>query len=150
MADKKPDMLLRNSLLSILGLLRHKASDKNLEPVISVSKVIDMLKIAGIVVTYDQLANLAKDPAIQPLVSSINQNQLRLNLGDEPTPEPELPMPEPVQDENPEENPDEMMPPEEDEDSDDYLPPDEEQEEPERPYKSTVSMMARRAAKRND
>jgi len=149
--NKKPDLLLRNTLLSILGLLKHKAMDKNLEPVISVSKVIDMLKIAGVVVTYDQLATLAKDPSIQPSIASINQNQLKLNLGDEPTQEPAAPMPEPPE-EAPMENPEETMPEEEQGGDEDYLPPDgeEQYEEQPKPYKSTVSMMAKRAARRAD
>ena len=77
-----PDMLLKNTLISIIALLRKKAEDKGLKPVISISKLSSLLQIGGLKVTYAQLKKMAKDPLIASYIKSINKNQVELRLDD--------------------------------------------------------------------
>jgi hypothetical protein len=78
-----PNPLIKNSFLAIVTLCKHKAEEKNLNPVISVSKITDMLRASGLRITYQQIVDLTKDPTIAPSIKSINQNQIEFNLGDE-------------------------------------------------------------------
>ena len=141
--------------------MEHKAEEKDLEPVIPVSKVIDLLRGSGLKLSYQQLVDLTKDPSIAPSIKSINKNQLQLNLGDEETStEPIVPVAEPNQDveQNPEGqgkeefNPDDFAMPEGEgnEEPQENSCNEMEPEENGRPQQSVVRQMALRAAKRPD
>ena len=137
--------------------------DKGIVPVISVAKLIDLLKISGMTLTYQQLLDMTKDPTIAQSIKSINKNQVTIALRND---EVETP----IENFPPEENTEEDNVGEDDEDfnPDDFNSEDEEfgnnLEEPnyentEEPQehnsrygqeKSTVSNMARRALSRAD
>lgn len=93
--QKQPIPLLKNSFLEVLLLIKHKANDKGLRPVISMAKVIDMMGGAGMHVTPQQLLDLSQDSSVRGLIKSINKNELTVNTdyddsGDSEL-EPELP-----------------------------------------------------------
>lgn len=144
---------LRNSFLTLLVFLKHKAEEKDLEPVISVSKVIDLLRGSGLKLSYQQLVDLTQDPTISPSIKSINKNQLELNLGTEEVNTDTLMNQPKKQSSQPPENQEKF-------DFDDFSSPEyetsetsepEELEEPEeKPHQSIISQMAKRAAKRMD
>ena len=120
---RESNPLLKNSLLSLLSFLRSKAVDKNLNPVISVEKVIDMLKSTGMHITYQQLADLVQDPIIAPAVASINKSRLTLTLSTEaPTEEPAMSEPEIPMETPPENTEDVNQMPEEEPNEADYMP----------------------------
>ncbi|VVC05570.1 Uncharacterised protein [uncultured archaeon] len=141
---------LKNSLLSIIVFLKHKAEEKNLKPIISIAKLSDMLRGSGLSITYQQLLDLTKEPNIAPFIKDINRNQVEFNIdaeepSDEEFSEPDLSR-EPIPDENLEEPTQEPA-------------PQEEQPQtvfPQQPINiqngqsGTVSQMARRAAARPD
>jgi hypothetical protein len=77
------DSRMKNILISIISLLKHKAEDKGLKPVISVAKLIDLLKVSGMTITYQQLLDLSKDPAIASSIKEINKTQVELSLSDD-------------------------------------------------------------------
>jgi hypothetical protein len=83
MNPKKTDPLLKNSLLSLISLMKRKAVERGLKPIIGISKVIDMLKSSGMTITYHQLYELCQDPDVKESISSINKNQITLSTGDE-------------------------------------------------------------------
>ena len=146
--------MLKNSFLTLLKFLQHKTEDKGLAPVISVAKIIDMLKSTGITISYQQLLDLTKDANIASMIKSINRNQLVIrSVGDEEVPQP-MPTPEP-EEENPEEefNPEEFESSENEEGTgEEFGGPNEEEymtSNP-RPKKGVISTMARRALKRPD
>ncbi len=87
MAPKKNDQRLLNSLLSIIAMMQHKAKDRGLRPVITISKLTDLLKVAGMTVSYQQIVDLTKDPMIAGSVKDINKNQITLNIDGETEPE---------------------------------------------------------------
>jgi hypothetical protein len=148
--------LIQNTLLSLIVFLKHKAEEKSLKPVITIAKLSDMMRSSGMRITYQQLVDLSKSPAIAPSIKSINKNQIVFNLDtDEVEPQQsEMPMePIPNEEENPEENPDEMG-------GDEYNPEDfsgpeegienQEMQPPQHQQQSIISAMARRAANRPD
>ena len=153
---KQSNPLIKNALLSVLTFLKHKAEEQDLRPVITVSKLLELLP-SGIKITYQQLVDLTKDPNIAKSIKSINKNQLELRLGSDEFDEDPVsaPAPEPKQ---PEENDgDNENFPEDDEE--DYNPDDfsfdEEPasfeappEESMRPRPDIVKQMAKRAASR--
>lgn len=71
------------SLLSLLNLMINKAEKQRLEPVIRTSKLIDLLKTSGVVMSYHQLQDLISDPAVQQLVKDINKDEVTLRLPDD-------------------------------------------------------------------
>lgn len=127
--------LIKNTLLSMITFLKHKAEEKQLKPVITVAKLIDMLKSSGLNITYQQLAELAQDPTIAPSIKSINNNQVELTLGNEGSPDEDFNPDDFSFDENGEgdNSPDQQAP--------------EDEEMPER--ENTVSNMAKRALARS-
>ena len=151
---------LKNNLLALIILMKRKAENNGLDPVIPVAKVIDMLRSSGMHITYQQLADLAKDPTIAPFISAINKNQIKINMGTEET-EPEQ-APTPVALSHP--GPDANAAPMGDEfggeemggefDSDEEAPINGEDDfmagSKGRPRPSIVSTMAKRAASRRD
>jgi len=76
------DANVRNSLISILQLLSHRAHDKhNSVPVVPTGKVLDMLSGTGIEMTYQELQDaLHSDPSLASKVSDINKNTIKLSL----------------------------------------------------------------------
>jgi len=150
---------IKNTLLTLLVFLKHKAEEKGLEPVISVSKVIDLLRGSGLRLSYQQLVDLTQDPSIAPSIKSINQNQIELNLGDEEAAAPAMDIPmEPEPEEGQAEGGDEeynpedfAMPEGEEQAPEEGQPTPQPQEEEEgRPQQSIVTQMAKRAASRPD
>lgn len=154
---------IKNTLLTLLVFLKHKAEEKDLEPVIPVAKVIDLLRGSGLKLSYQQLVDLTQDPSIAPSIKSINKSQLELNLGEEdetPAPAMDIPM-EPEEGEGEDQG--------EEFNSDDFSFPEGEgeqapvegqpaqaaapapEEEPQgKPQQSIVTQMAKRAAARPD
>ncbi len=150
MTPKKNDPRLRNSLLSIIAMMQHKAEDRGLRPVITIAKLQQLLEVAGVNVTYQQLVDLSKDPAIAPSIKSINRNQIVLNLGDEEPQEPDsasTPPPPPADDNSIDST--EWIPDESDS-SNETTDTFDEPEEPVQQRKSIISQMAKRAASRAD
>jgi hypothetical protein len=160
--------LIKNTLLTTIVFLKHKAEDNNLNPVITVTKLIDLLKAGGLNITYQQLADFAKDPLIAPSIKSINKNQVELTLGDEEAPvqtPPPIEQPQQAQQAQlavqqavqPEEmgeeeyNPEDFAAPENDEEEQTEENADNEvANETPRNKESTVSQMAKRALNRAD
>ena len=149
---------LKNNLLAMIILMKRKAENKGLDPVIPVAKVIDMLRSSGMHITYQQLAELTKDPTIAPFISAINKNQITINMGTEETePEPvALSQPTPSANASPEmggdfggdDMGDEFNPEEEEapiNDEEDFMAGSKA-----RPRPSIVTSMAKRAAARRD
>jgi hypothetical protein len=152
---------IKNTLLTLLVFLKHKAEEKGLDPVISVSKVIDLLRGSGLKLSYQQLVDLTQDPSIAPSIKSINNNQIEINLGDEDentAPAMDIPMePEEGEGEEGQEGGDEFGSddfsfPEGEEaapvDGQQQAPPEEEFQG--RPQQSIITQMAKRAASRPD
>ena len=77
----------KNLLLTMIVFFKHKAEEKGLKPVITVAKLIDMLRSSGLRLSYQQLVDLTQDPTIAPSIKSINKNQIEFNLGGEEAPE---------------------------------------------------------------
>jgi hypothetical protein len=160
MPNPHPNIKLKNTLLSIVVFLKHKAEEKGLKPVITVAKLTDMLRSSGLRITYQQLVDLTKDPTIAPSIKSINKNQIEFNLGDD---EEGLAQPEvadvPMEPEEPQEggeegdyNPDDFAMPEGEEGApeDQAAAPAPEEEPQGKPQQSIVTQMAKRAAARAD
>ena len=153
---------IKNTLMSMIIFLKHKAEEKNLKPVITVAKLTDMLRSSGLKLSYQQLVDLTKDPTIAPSIKSINKNQIEFNLGDEETVapvEPEAITPEDFGEEQPETenagdeeyNPEDFEMPEGEEAPEESPAPEAEPEQAEPKQKeSTVTQMAKRAAMRRD
>ena len=149
--------LLKNALLSVLTFLKHKAEEKDLRPVITVSKILDLLP-TGIKINYQQLVDLSKDPFIAQSIKSINKNQIELRLGsdEEETPEPAPMEMQPAHDENAqpgeggdeEYNPDDFSFDEGGEEAPQEGVPAQ-QEEPMYPQPDVIKQMAKRAAQRS-
>jgi hypothetical protein len=160
----KTDPILKNTLISVLSFLKHKANDKGIKPVISVTKLIDLLKTSGMTLTYQQLVDLTKDPTIAKSIKSINKSQVTIALGDEEPEEAPLedldntePSFEDNEGEDEEFNPDDFQAPDEEGFEEDFSNENnnspEESEEHNSRYgseKSTVSCMAKRALSRAD
>jgi hypothetical protein len=154
--QKKIDPILKNSLVSVLAFLKHKAEDKGLSPVISVAKLIDLLKFSGMTLTYQQLLDMTHDPTISKSIKSINKNQVTISLGDEEPEEQPLEDLGNVAPEGEEEfNPDDFQAPEEgnefeEGETSESAPEENEESNNFGKQKSTVSQMAKRAMLRND
>ena len=161
MANPKANPRIKNTLLSIIVFLKHKAEDKNLKPVITVAKLIDMLRSSGIKLNYQQLLDLTKNPFIAPSIKSINKNQIEFNLGDEEEPsefglENASSTDQPEQEEGGEEqessdedgeyNPEDFEMPEDEETPENTVEPEAAPKQKE----SMVTAMAKRAAQRPD
>jgi hypothetical protein len=149
--------LIRSTFLTVITFLKHKAEEKGLKPIITVSKLIDMLNSSGLNITYQQLADMAKDPIISPSIKSINKNQVEFNIGDEEATAPEELLPKtatpPENDESSENgdfNPDDFEGPENDEEQTQENPNNEMEDQGYRNQESTISQMAKRAAARAD
>lgn len=162
--QKRIDPIMRNSLISILSFLKHKAEDKGVVPVISVAKLIDLLKTSGMTITYQQLLDMTQDPAIAQSIKSINKNQVTIALSSDeavaaPTPQEDF-----TSTENNEEDAEDEFNPDDfnsDGESEDFGSEDnsnnnyQDNEEPQHnsrygQQKSTVSNMAKRALGRAD
>ena len=160
-----PNPLLKNTLLTLLVFLKHRAEDKGLKPIITVAKLTDLLRGSGLKVSYQQLVNLSKDPAISSSIKSINKNQVELRLDDD---EPSSStMPE-ISNVEPEGQSEENMDGDDEYNPEDFAMPEGEDEEPQeeqseegadyavepqegpRQQQSIVSQMAKRAAARPD
>jgi hypothetical protein len=150
---KQPNPLIKNALLTVLTFLKHKAEERDLQPVITVSKLLNLLP-SGIKITYQQLVDLSKDPVIAQSIKSINKNQVELRLGSDAEEEPEpAPTVQPEKDEEQPEgdeeyNPDDFSFDEEGSEAPAEGPPQQE-EEPIRPQQDVVKQMAKRAAARS-
>ena len=153
---------IKNSLMSMIIFLTHKAEEKELKPVITIAKLTDMMQSTGLRLTYQQLSELSKDPQIAPFIKSINKNQIEFNLGgEELQQEPAIPdfntNEQPQADSN-EENPEDFAAPEDENNEESFNQTEEnpnnamEPQEygPPHQQKSIVSQMARRAAARAD
>jgi len=152
--NKKIDPILKNTLISVLAFLKHKAEDKGLSPVISVTKLVDLLKSSGMTITYQQLLDMTHDQSISKSIKSINKNQVTISLGGEENEEQPLQdfggEPESSEDEF---NPDDFQAPEEDEEGENpEAAPVENEAEPNQygRQKSIVGSMAHRAMSRPD
>lgn len=151
---------LKNSIISLLSLLRHKAQDKGVAPVISISKILDMLKITGMNITYHQLVALSEDPSIASSIKSINKNQLTLTSDDDVDAGTEInnqPIPPDDYDEDEGEEEDGEGEFGSSDEFDDYEEPESEvpaesalSEPAPGPRRSIVNTMAKRAARRAD
>ena len=153
---KQPNLLIKNALLSVLTFLKHKAEEKDLQPVITVSKLLELLP-SGIKITYQQLVDLSKDPVISQSIKSINKNQVELKLGSDADEEPssEIPDVQPENDENfdsaEDSNSDDFSFDETEENFDDdgeFEPTPQEPEEEMHPKPDVIKQMAKRAASR--
>jgi hypothetical protein len=156
---------LSNTLLSVIVFLKHKAEEKDLKPIISVAKLVDMLKSSGLRITYQQLVELTNDPKIKSSIKSINKNQIEFNLGGDTneTPSPTEQSPEfnlgddgeenAGQDQSDEDfNPDDFAIPEDGTGDEGVENPMEEPQQVQANYQqpSVVSQMAKRALNRPD
>ncbi len=83
---------LKNTLLMLLVLMRHKAEDSGKSPIITIAKLTDIMKLSKMDLSYHQLLDLVQDPSISKLVKSINKNQLevRTEFNDDDLNEPSL------------------------------------------------------------
>jgi len=143
---------IKNLLMIMIVFFKHKATEKGLKPVITIAKLIDMLRGSGFHLSYQQLVDITKDPTIAPSIKSINKNQIEFNLGDESATEPSVAdvMPQeqqPEQGEDEEYNPDDFAMPEGEEGEESQQL---QQEEPQRPQQSIIHQMATRAMNRPD
>ena len=157
---------LKNTLLMLLVLMRHKAEDSGKSPIITIAKLTDIMKLSKMDLSYHQLLDLVQDPSISKLVKSINKNQLevRTEFNDDDLNEPSLEDEEaltPPEDEEGEDGEDgaDLQSPEEDTGMEDDgslgMPPPSPEEispptTPAPPRKpSLVTQMAKRAMSRN-
>lgn len=76
-----PENSLKNTLLSILVLLRNKAEEKGVEPVISTQKLSNLLQVSGIKPSQEQLSELLQNPEIAPFIASEDDTEVRLKQG---------------------------------------------------------------------
>jgi hypothetical protein len=146
---------IKNLLLTMIVFFKHKATEKDLKPVITIAKLIDMLRGSGFHLSYQQLVDMTKDPTIAPSIKSINKNQIEFNLGDESATEPSVAdvMPQeqqPAQGDEEEYNPDDFAMPEGEEGTPEEGEPQPFQQEPQRPQQSIIHQMATRAMNRAD
>lgn len=159
---------LKNTLLSLIIFLKHKAEEKDLKPVISIAKLIDLLKGTGLKITYQQIVDLTKSPEISSSIKSINKNQIEFNIGTEEIEQNEEPQPtfddqdfnpnsesEDREDEGDSEESDELNPedfeaPEDKEsESSETENKDDDFDEKQESRKDLISSMAKRAASRS-
>jgi hypothetical protein len=81
--------------------MKHKAQDKNLVPVVSTKKFIDILRGTGINVTYQELSDLIQqDQVIGNMVANIDKNQVKINLTGETDSDLDVPDPDEMSDED--------------------------------------------------
>jgi hypothetical protein len=157
MPNQQSNPRIKNLLLTMIIFFKHKAEEKGLKPVITVAKLIDMMRGSGLRLSYQQLVDLSKDPTIAPSIKSINKNQIEFNLGEEST-EPTVADVMPPEQEQTEQggeeeyNPDDFAMPEgnDEEMSQENSGNAMEPEENIRPQQSIISQMAKRAASRPD
>ncbi len=76
----------KNALISLLTLIRSKASEKNLPPEFKTNLILGMMKPYG-VTNYNQLTLLLQDPSVQNLVTEYDKDIVTMRGEDDPVEE---------------------------------------------------------------